>query len=242
MYCLCVNVYCTAATGCLPNCSKIYHIISLLARDALPLPDEGGTMRSRNVRNLTDQQTITLHETCTFSNTEVHSLHFNWMYPTIQNVRTQVSPMDGLWIEQQWADYCPVVAVGVKRPICTRGRTTQLSPDIFCPNGDVQSVCNYECTANTANVFETALPGRAELGLAATTPWRLQLRAVSVHIASYLFPEDRLCGLVVRVSGYRYRGLGFDSRRYHIFWVAVGLERGALSLVSLVRSIEELLE
>ena len=53
---------------------------------------------------------------------------------------------------------------------------------------------------------------------------------------------DRLCGLVVRVSGYRYRGLGFDPRRYQIFRVAVGLERGALSLVSLVRSIEELLE
>ena len=50
---------------------------------------------------------------------------------------------------------------------------------------------------------------------------------------------DRLCGLVVRVSGYRYRGLGFESRRYHIFWVVVGLERGPLSLV---RSIEELLE
>ena len=26
-----------------------------------------------------------------------------------------------------------------------------------------------------------------------------------------------LCGLVDRVSGYRYRGLGFDSRRYQIF-------------------------
>ena len=25
------------------------------------------------------------------------------------------------------------------------------------------------------------------------------------------------CGLVVRVSGYRYRGLGFDSQRYQIF-------------------------
>ena len=50
---------------------------------------------------------------------------------------------------------------------------------------------------------------------------------------------DRLCGLVVRVSGYRYRGLGFDSQRYQIFWVVVGLERGPLSLV---RSIEELLE
>jgi hypothetical protein len=30
-------------------------------------------------------------------------------------------------------------------------------------------------------------------------------------------PYDHLCGLVVRVSGYRYRGLGFDSRRYQIF-------------------------
>jgi len=53
---------------------------------------------------------------------------------------------------------------------------------------------------------------------------------------------DRLCGLVVRVSGYRYRGPGLDPRCYQIFWVVVGLERGPLSLVSLVRSIEELLE
>jgi len=43
----------------------------------------------------------------------------------------------------------------------------------------------------------------------------------------------------VRVSGYRYRGPGFDPQRYQIFWVVVGLERGSLSLV---RSIEELLE
>ena len=50
---------------------------------------------------------------------------------------------------------------------------------------------------------------------------------------------DRLCGLVVRVSGYRYRGLRFDSRRYQIFWVVVGLELGPLILV---RSTEELLE
>ena len=28
---------------------------------------------------------------------------------------------------------------------------------------------------------------------------------------------DRLCGLVVRVSGYRYRDPGFDPRRYQIF-------------------------
>jgi hypothetical protein len=51
--------------------------------------------------------------------------------------------------------------------------------------------------------------------------------------------EDSLCGLVVRVSGYRFRGPGFDSRRYQIFWEVVCLERGPLSLV---RIIEELLE
>jgi hypothetical protein len=50
---------------------------------------------------------------------------------------------------------------------------------------------------------------------------------------------DRLCGLVVRVYGCRYRGPGFDSRPYQIFWEIEGLERGPLSLV---RTIEELLE
>jgi hypothetical protein len=44
---------------------------------------------------------------------------------------------------------------------------------------------------------------------------------------------------VVRVPGYRSRGPGFDSRRYQIFWEIVGLERGPLSLV---RIIKELLE
>jgi hypothetical protein len=33
---------------------------------------------------------------------------------------------------------------------------------------------------------------------------------------------DGLCGLVVRVSGYRSRGPGFDYRQYQIFWEVVG--------------------
>jgi hypothetical protein len=41
---------------------------------------------------------------------------------------------------------------------------------------------------------------------------------------------------VVRLSGHRSRGPGFDSRRFLIFWEAVGLERGPLSLV---RTTEE---
>jgi hypothetical protein len=41
---------------------------------------------------------------------------------------------------------------------------------------------------------------------------------------------DRLCGLVVRVPGYRFRDSGFDARRHQIFWEVVGLERGPISL------------
>jgi hypothetical protein len=54
----------------------------------------------------------------------------------------------------------------------------------------------------------------------------------------YTVYTSRLCGLVVRVPGYRSRGPGFVSRRYQIFWEVVGLERGPLSHVS---KIEELL-
>jgi hypothetical protein len=50
---------------------------------------------------------------------------------------------------------------------------------------------------------------------------------------------DRLCGLVVRVPGYKSRGPGFHSWGYQIFWEVDGLEQGPLSLV---RITEELLE
>jgi len=36
-------------------------------------------------------------------------------------------------------------------------------------------------------------------------------------IACLFILGSRLCGLVVRVSGYRYRGPGFDPRHYQIF-------------------------
>jgi hypothetical protein len=50
--------------------------------------------------------------------------------------------------------------------------------------------------------------------------------------------SDRLCGLVVRVPGYRSIGTGVDSRRYQIFfWDVVGLERGPLSLVMITEEL-----
>jgi hypothetical protein len=48
---------------------------------------------------------------------------------------------------------------------------------------------------------------------------------------------DCLCGLVVRVPGYRSRGSEFNSRRYQIFWEVVGLERGPLSLVKIFEKL-----
>jgi hypothetical protein len=55
----------------------------------------------------------------------------------------------------------------------------------------------------------------------------------------YAISHDHLCGLVVRVPGYKSRGPGLDSRHYQIFWEVVSLERGPLSLV---RITVELLE
>jgi hypothetical protein len=65
-----------------------------------------------------------------------------------------------------------------------------------------------------------------------------KLNGRAVHFVFFTKCENRLCGLVVRVPGYRSRGPGFHSRRYQIFWEVVGLERGPLSLVS---TTEELL-
>jgi hypothetical protein len=61
---------------------------------------------------------------------------------------------------------------------------------------------------------------------------------ITVELAIFSVVNDRLCGLVARVPGYRTRGPVFDSRRYQIFWEVVGLEWGPLSLVS---TSEELL-
>jgi hypothetical protein len=45
--------------------------------------------------------------------------------------------------------------------------------------------------------------------------------------------------LEARVPGYRSRGPGFDSRLYRIFWQAVGLKRGPLSLVRITEELYE---
>jgi hypothetical protein len=58
----------------------------------------------------------------------------------------------------------------------------------------------------------------------------------NVNYFNHTWSADRLYDLVVRFPGYRSRSLGFDSRRYQFFWVALGLERGPLSLVRKLRN------
>jgi hypothetical protein len=59
------------------------------------------------------------------------------------------------------------------------------------------------------------------------------------NIILWIVKWDRLCGLVVRVLGYRFGGPGIDSQALQDFPTkkkkgkqVVGLERGSLSLVS----------
>ena len=58
------------------------------------------------------------------------------------------------------------------------------------------------------------IPGNVFLRIYANKSY---VTASFMFISKYYYIHDRLCGLVVRVSGYRYRGLVFDSRRYQIF-------------------------
>jgi hypothetical protein len=67
----------------------------------------------------------------------------------------------------------------------------------------------------------------------------VSVKSTAKYIIIKIIAIDSLCGLVVRVPGYRSRGPGFDSRRYQIFWEVVRQERGPLSFVSIT---EELLE
>jgi hypothetical protein len=64
------------------------------------------------------------------------------------------------------------------------------------------------------------------------------LEELTIWIFKYYLERNyRLCGLVVIVPGYRFRGPGLVSRRCQIFWL-VGVERGPLSLVSTLEGVK----
>jgi hypothetical protein len=95
------------------------------------------------------------------------------------------------------------------------------------------------CFHGGSQVVLMSLLGLGSAADVSEVPASSIFRVEVCRLSGYSSTHDRLCGLVVRVPGYRSRGPGYDFRRYQIFWVVVGLERGPLSLV---RIIEELLE
>jgi hypothetical protein len=50
-----------------------------------------------------------------------------------------------------------------------------------------------------------------------TDEWEEATEEFFSYLMILFYYTDRLCGLVVRVPGYRSRGPGFDSRWYQIF-------------------------
>jgi hypothetical protein len=60
----------------------------------------------------------------------------------------------------------------------------------------------------------------------------LQKVCLMSNVYSQNLHGDRFCGLVIKSSWLKIQRSGFDSQRYHIFWVVVGLKRCPLSLVS----------
>jgi hypothetical protein len=59
------------------------------------------------------------------------------------------------------------------------------------------------------------------------------------HLLKNTLRIDRLCGLVVRVPGYRSKDPEFDSRPYQIVWEVVGLKRSPRSLVRITEELRE---
>ena len=127
---------------------------------------------------------------------------------------------------------CP--SAGVRQPqseaICTYAVTSQRYTEMISeflsrnlpPNSGTLWFQEDGATAHTAVIsvatFRRLFPQRviSRFGEVLWPPRSPDLTAPDFFLWGYL-KSDRLCGLVVRVSGYRYRGLGFDSRRYQIF-------------------------
>jgi hypothetical protein len=66
---------------------------------------------------------------------------------------------------------------------------------------------------------------------------RVDKKVSKLRYALIYETADRLCGLMVRVPGYRWQRSWFDSRRHHIFWAIVGLFSKRKHLYMIVRKV-----
>jgi len=74
---------------------------------------------------------------------------------------------------------------------------------------------SYILISSYSVISNSALPPNCDIKVS-TVKETFLIFIMCRHMFS-LFSPVALCGIVVRVSGYRYRGPGFDPRRYQIF-------------------------
>jgi hypothetical protein len=95
------------------------------------------------------------------------------------------------------------------------------------------------CHSNKCDIWSFARKWTGHQDELADWTMVVMWRRLRTYLLLYIWRKrGLLCGLVVRVSGYKSRGPELDSRRYQIFWEVVGLEQGLLRLLS---AIEELI-
>jgi hypothetical protein len=95
--------------------------------------------------------------------------------------------------------YCDLCEFNSYSCVYASCRQTILSVYWYCFFNIIQSAGRYLRNISTSQWLRFGQPSFAYL------------------IINLLYEIDCLCGLVVRVPGYRSRGPGFDSQRYHIF-------------------------
>ena len=104
-----------------------------------------------------------------------------------------------------------------KVQVNTAGSCGRLSGQFYVQAQEGHGVDSGAVTLCLLLFLPPAACGLCQTFMSNSTEHRVSYGCHYLHLCQLDGKVDHLCGLVVRVSGYRYRGLGFDSQRYQIF-------------------------
>jgi hypothetical protein len=110
---------------------------------------------------------------------------------------------------------CSCICVRISSPQCKTKRASAWLENVAAIRylGTLVTTCNYihEITKSKLNAGYHSVQNILSSCLSKNQRLKLSKNIILPYVLY------RLCGLVVRVSGYRSRGPGFDSQRFQIF-------------------------